>query len=187
MIQLDDVVIGDEEGPKIVGVIFERGHAQQAISDGADILEFRVDLTRDVERVLDDIDEVDVPTILTDRRVEEGGNAPINRLEHLVPILPHAAIIDIELMAPDRDVLMAEVSTKGLPTLISYHDLDGTPPEMTMVERMRTANRTGDMVKLAVTIEHLQDVPRVLAVSLAAREEGHDVLRSADGQARIAS
>jgi 3-dehydroquinate dehydratase type I len=75
-------------------------------------------------------------------------------------------------MAPDRDVLMAEVSTKGFPTLISYHDLDGTPPETVMTERMRMASRTGDMVKLAVTIEHLQDVPRVLAVSLAAREEG---------------
>jgi 3-dehydroquinate dehydratase type I len=172
VLQLDDVVIGDEESPKIVGIVFERGHAQQAISDGADILEFRVDLTRDVEGVLDDIDEVDVPTILTDRRVEEGGNAPINRLDHLVPLLPHAAIIDIELMAPDRDVLMAEVSTKGFPTLISYHDLDGTPPETVMTERMRMASRTGDMVKLAVTIEHLQDVPRVLAVSLAAREEG---------------
>jgi 3-dehydroquinate dehydratase-1 len=172
VIQLDDVVIGDEESPKIVGIIFERGHAQQAISDGADLLEFRVDLTRDVEGVLRDIDEVDAPIILTDRRVEEGGNAPINRLEHLVPLLPRAAIIDIELMAPDRDVLMAEVSTQGLPTLISYHDLDGTPPETTMVERMRMANRTGDMVKLAVKIEHLQDVPRVLAASLAAREEG---------------
>jgi len=169
---VDDVFIGGDEGPRIVGVIFERGHAQRAISDGADILEFRADLARDVEGVLDDIDKVDVPIILTDRIVEEGGNAPINRAEHVLPLLQYAAIIDIELMAPDRDVVMAEVSTKGLPTLISYHDLDGTPPEATMLERMRAANRMGDMVKLAVTIEHLQDVPRVLAVSLAAREEG---------------
>ncbi len=172
MIKLDDVVIGGDEGPKIVGVIFEPGHAQRAISDGADILEFRADLAHDVEGVLDDIDKVDVPIILTDRRVEEGGNAPMNRPEHIFPLLQYAAIIDIELMAPDRDVLMAEVSTKGLPTLISYHDLDGTPPEATMLERMRTANRTGDMVKLAVTIEHLKDIPRLLAVSLAAQEEG---------------
>ena len=172
MVGVDDVFIGGDEGPRIVGVIFERGHAQRAISDGADILEFRADLARDVEGVLDDIDKVDVPIILTDRIVEEGGNAPINRAEHVLPLLQYAAIIDIELMAPDRDVVMAEVSTKGLPTLISYHDLDGTPPEATMLERMRAANRMGDMVKLAVTIEHLQDVPRVLAVSLAAREEG---------------
>ena len=172
MVGVDDVFIGGDEGPRIVGVIFERGHAQRAISDGADILEFRADLARDVEGVLDDIDKVDVPIILTDRIVEEGGNAPINRAEHVLPLLQYAAIIDIELMAPDRDVVMAEVSTKGLPTLISYHDLDGTPPEATMLERMRAANRTGDMVKLAVTIEHLQDVPRLLGVSLAAREEG---------------
>jgi len=172
VVGVDDVFIGGDEGPRIVGVIFERGHAQRAISDGADILEFRADLARDVEGVLDDIDKVDVPIILTDRIVEEGGNAPINRAEHVLPLLQYAAIIDIELMAPDRDVVMAEVSTKGLPTLISYHDLDGTPPEATMLERMRAANRMGDMVKLAVTIEHLQDVPRVLAVSLAAREEG---------------
>jgi len=172
VVKVDDVFIGGDEGPRIVGVIFERGHAQRAISDGADILEFRADLARDVEGVLDDIDKVDVPIILTDRIVEEGGNAPINRAEHVLPLLQYAAIIDIELMAPDRDVVMAEVSTKGLPTLISYHDLDGTPPEATMLERMRAANRMGDMVKLAVTIEHLQDVPRVLAVSLAAREEG---------------
>jgi len=37
---------------------------------------------------------------------------------------------------------------------------------------MRAANQSGDLVKLAVTIEHLRDAPRVLDVSLAAREEG---------------
>ncbi len=37
---------------------------------------------------------------------------------------------------------------------------------------MRTANRTGDMAKLADKIERLQDVPRPLTVSLTAQEEG---------------
>jgi 3-dehydroquinate dehydratase len=40
------------------------------------------------------------------------------------------------------------------------------------VERMRTANRTGNMAKLAVKIERLQDVPRPLTVSLTAQKEG---------------
>jgi 3-dehydroquinate dehydratase type I len=75
-------------------------------------------------------------------------------------------------MAPDRDDLMAETATQGRPTLLSYHDLDGTPTEAAMLEIMRTANSFGDVVKLAVTIEHLRDAPRVLDVSLAAQEEG---------------
>ena len=57
---------------------------------------FSIDiLALDVEGVLDDIDKVDVPIILTDRIVEEGGNAPMNRPEHIFPLLQHAAIIDI--------------------------------------------------------------------------------------------
>jgi len=172
MIQLGDVMIGGDEGPKVVGVIYESGQAQQAVDEGADIIEFRVDLADDTSGVLRDLEEVALPVILTNRRVEEGGNAAMNRREQLTPLISYASIVDIELMAPDRDDLMAEAATHGRPTLISYHDLDGTPSEAAMLELMRTANGYGDLVKLAVTIEHLHDAPRVLDVSLAARDEG---------------
>ena len=172
MIQLGDVIIGGDEGPKIVGVIYELGQARQAVEEGADIIEFRVDLADDTNGVLRDLEEVSLPVILTNRRVEEGGNAAMNRREQLVPLISYASIVDIELMAPDRDDLIAEAATHGRPTLISYHDLDGTPAEAAMLEIVRTANGYGDVVKLAVTIEHLRDVPRVLDMSLAVREEG---------------
>ena len=172
MIQLGEVMIGGDEGPKVVGVIYESGQAQQAVDEGADIIEFRVDLADDTSGVLRDLEEVALPVILTNRRVEEGGNAAMNRREQLTPLISYASIVDIELMAPDRDDLMAEAATHGRPTLISYHDLDGTPSEAAMLELMRTANGYGDLVKLAVTIEHLHDAPRVLDVSLAARDEG---------------
>ena len=172
MIQLGDVIIGGDEGPKIVGVIYEPGQAQQAVEEGADIIEFRVDLADDTNGVLRDLDEVSLPVILTNRRVEEGGNAAMNRREQLTPLISYASIVDIELMAPDRDDLIAEAATHGRPTLLSYHDLDGTPAETVMLEIMRTASGYGDIVKLAVTIEHLRDVPRVLDVSITVREEG---------------
>ncbi|MGZ4926528.1 MAG: type I 3-dehydroquinate dehydratase, partial [Halobacteriota archaeon] len=155
MIQLGDVIIGGDEGPKIVGVIYEAGQARQAVEEGADIIEFRVDLADDANGVLRDLDEVSLPVILTNRRVEEGGNAALNRREQLNPLISYASIVDIELMAPDRDDLIAEAATHGRPTLLSYHDLDGTPAETAMLEIMRTANGYGDVVKLAVTIEHL--------------------------------
>jgi 3-dehydroquinate dehydratase type I len=172
VIQLGDVIIGGDEGPKIVGVIYESGQAPQAAEEGADIIEFRVDLADDTNGVLRDLEEVSLPVILTNRRVEEGGNAAMNRREQLNPLISYASIVDIELMAPDRDDLIAEAATHGRPTLLSYHDLDGTPAEAAMLDIMRTANGYGDVVKLAVTIEHLRDVPLVLDVSLAAREEG---------------
>jgi 3-dehydroquinate dehydratase I len=172
VIQLGDVIIGGDEGPKIVGVIYEPGQAPQAAEEGADLIEFRVDLADDTNGVLRDLEEVSLPVILTNRRVEEGGNAPMNRREQLNPLISYASIVDIELMAPDRDDLIAEAATHGRPTLLSYHDLDGTPAEAAMLDIMRTANGYGDVVKLAVTIEHLRDVPLVLDVSLAAREEG---------------
>jgi 3-dehydroquinate dehydratase type I len=172
VIQLGDVKIGGDEGPKIVGVIYEPGQALQAAEEGADIIEFRVDLADDTNGVLRDLEEVSLPVILTNRRVEEGGNAAMNRREQLNPLISYASIVDIELMAPDRDDLIAEAATHGRPTLLSYHDLDGTPAEAAMLDIMRTANGYGDVVKLAVTIEHLRDVPLVLDVSLAAREEG---------------
>ncbi len=172
MIQLGDVTIGETGAPKIVGVIYEPGHAQQALDEGADIVEFRVDLAEDIDGVLDDLEKVYAPVILTNRRVEEGGNATIDRYATIVRLLPYASVVDIELMAPDRDDLMAEAATRGRPVMLSYHDLDGTPPERTMLEIMQTANRNGELVKLAVTIEHLGDAPRVLDVCLAAQAEG---------------
>jgi 3-dehydroquinate dehydratase-1 len=172
VIQLGDVIIGGDEGPKIVGVIYEPGQARPAVEEGADIIEFRVDLADDTDGVLRDLEEVSLPVILTNRRVEEGGNAAMNRREQLNSLISYASIVDIELMAPDRDDLIAEAATHGRPTLLSYHDLDGTPAETVMLEIMRTANGYGDLVKLAVTVEHLRDVPRVLDVSLAVREEG---------------
>ncbi|MGZ4904040.1 MAG: type I 3-dehydroquinate dehydratase [Halobacteriota archaeon] len=172
MIQLGDVIVGEEGRPKIVGVIYEPGQAQQAAHEGADIVEFRVDLADDIDGVLRDLEEVYRPVILTNRRVEEGGNATIDRYPTMVRLMPYASVIDIELMAPDRDDLMAEAATQGRPVMLSYHDLDGTPPEAAMLEIMQTANRNGDLVKLAVTIEHLSDAPRVLDVCLAAQAEG---------------
>ncbi len=172
MIQLGDVIIGEEGRPKLVGVIYEPGQAQQAAEEGADIVELRVDLADDIEGVLRDLEEVYAPVILTNRRVEEGGNATIDRYATMVRLMPYASVIDIELMAPDRDDLMAEAATHGRPVMLSYHDLDGTPPERAMLEVMQTAQRNGDLVKLAVTIEHLSDAPRVLDVSLAAQAEG---------------
>ncbi|MGZ4902032.1 MAG: type I 3-dehydroquinate dehydratase [Halobacteriota archaeon] len=172
MIQLGDVIVGEAESPKIVGVIYEPGQVQQAIQEGADIVEFRVDLADDVDGVLRDLEEVYVPVILTNRRVEEGGNATIDRYATMVRLMPYASVIDIELMAPDRDDLLAEAATHGHPVMLSYHDLDGTPSEEAMLELMHTANRNGDLVKLAVTIEHLSDAPRVLDICLAAEAEG---------------
>ena len=172
MIQLGDVIVGETEGPKIVGVINEPGQVQQAMQEGADIVEFRVDLADDIDGVVRDLEEVYVPVILTNRRVEEGGNASIDRYATMVRLMPYASLIDIELMAPDRDDLMAEAATHGHPVMLSYHDLDGTPSEGAMLELMRTANQNGDLVKLAVTIEHLSDAPRVLDVCLAAQAEG---------------
>ncbi len=172
MIQLGDVIVGEEGRPKIVGVIYEPGQAQQAAQEGADIVEFRVDLADDIDGVLRDLEGVRTPVILTNRRVEEGGNATIDRYATIVRLMPYASVIDVELMAPDRDDLMAEAATRGRPVMLSYHDLDGTPPERAMLEIMQTANRNGDLVKLAVTIEHLSDAPRVLDICLAAQNEG---------------
>ncbi len=172
MIQLGDVVVGEEGRPKIVGVIYAPGQAQQAAQEGADIVEFRVDLADDIEGVVRDLEGVYMPVILTNRRVEEGGNATIDRYATMVRLMPYASVIDVELMAPDRNDLMAEAATHGRPVMLSYHDLDGTPPEKAMLEIMQTANRNGDLVKLAVTIEHLSDAPRVLDVCLAAQNEG---------------
>jgi 3-dehydroquinate dehydratase-1 len=172
VIQLRDVTVGGDEGPKIVGVIYGPNQALQAEEEGANIIEFRVDLADNVDSVLRDLEHSSLPVILTNRRVEEGGNAALNRRDQIGPLIQYASLVDIELMAPDRDDLMAEAATHGRPTLLSYHDLDGTPTEAAMLEIMRTADRYGDVVKLAVTIEHLRDAPRVLDVSLAAQEEG---------------
>ena len=123
------------------------------------------------------------PLMLTCRAESEGGrwadDDPRRRLALLEGVKRGYDYVDIEHRSGLLDV-MNEKAGRGL--VVSYHDLEGMPPDLdTLYAEM--CQRRPDVVKIAVTPRSVADVGRVLAF---ARRAG-DGRRAARGRHRHGS
>ncbi|ABK14331.1 MAG: type I 3-dehydroquinate dehydratase [Methanothrix sp.] len=139
--------------------------ASRAESEGADIIEVRLDLLADPDVIRDIRSTVSLPLIATNRIASEGGSFRGSE-ERRISILRDASrfsdIIDIELMAPGRDMLLKNISC---PALISYHDFSGVPDNLKSI--IEDAMRAGaDLVKIAVTPHSMQEALAILRILL---------------------
>ncbi len=147
--------------------------AAKAKELGADILEIRIDLLDvDARQLLQDLKELGLPIIITNRMKQEGGawNGNENeRIEILVSLLPLADAVDIELCAMKRDTVVKRAKSTGKTVIISTHDFKGTPDYDEMMDIIRESFDAGaDIAKLAVMPGSLEDVLRLLNVTLHA-------------------
>jgi 3-dehydroquinate dehydratase I len=122
-------------GQKIVGVIFSRADLQRALRlrKPPDLFELRLD------RLITCLDELrgaahrfSAPLIVTARDPREGGanNLSTSRRRALLfEFLPHARFVDVELRSANalRAVLQT-AAEKKINAIISFHDLQATPP-----------------------------------------------------------
>lgn len=139
--------------------------ASWAESEGADIIEVRLDLLADPDVIRDIRSTVSLPLIVTNRIASEGGSFRGSE-ERRISILRDASrfsdIIDIELMAPGRDMLLKNISC---PALISYHDFSGVPGNLRSI--IEDAMRAGaDLVKIAVTPHSMREALALLRILL---------------------
>jgi 3-dehydroquinate dehydratase/shikimate dehydrogenase len=128
-----------------------------AVAAGADLVELRLDLSGEVD-VTAALDGRTAPVIVTCRAKWEGGQfsgAEDERRRILDCALQRGAeYVDVEFAAPFRSDLMA--STAGRRIVVSIHDFDGVPRDVT--ERLRAMRATGaEIVKLAVMTHSLSD------------------------------
>jgi 3-dehydroquinate dehydratase-1 len=157
----------------------------------ADAVEFRMDLA---DAPLDALVAYDgeLPLIATNRVEWEGGEAndAPERLEDLRVAAEHPGVgaIDVELATiagGDDDPLrtIAHAREHGTAVVVSIHDFETTPGRAEMARQLDQALEFGDVGKLAVTAETLDDALRLLAVTRGKENDGDPVATMAMGAA----
>jgi 3-dehydroquinate dehydratase type I len=149
---------------------------RRAIASGADMVELRVDRLADAECVRDVIQLAACPHIVACRSPHFGGffagteEERVLRLE--AAVLAGAACVDIEFFTePDlRSRLIGFAHERGVPLLIGYEDMKGTPDRAALIQGLHDSGALGpDLVKLAVRAHSHADLLTVLQVALEAR------------------
>ncbi|WP_107860731.1 type I 3-dehydroquinate dehydratase [Neisseria weaveri] len=139
-----------------------------------DVLEFRADF-------LDRVEETgfvlaccrlirnalpDVPLLFTFRRVEEGGEHPLESaayfgLLHQVAESGLADLLDVELFTDEARIaeIVSAARQHGVKVVLCNHDFDKTPPKDEIVRRLRRMQDLGaDICKIAVMPHSAADV-----------------------------
>ena len=147
--------------------------------DCVDICELRLDLLSPSEvcKAADFPSMVDIPVILTLRRVSDGGKCTLQekaRRSLLIETMKNGGFsyVDIEDDVKKSDVEEAAHSL-GMKVIRSYHDFEGVPADI--FSRVHSLASRGDVAKIAVTPhstadimtlfrinEELKDVPKII-------------------------
>jgi 3-dehydroquinate dehydratase / shikimate dehydrogenase len=141
------------------------------LSDQADLFEVRADYVRDLDLLMI-LRARSKPLLLTCRCVSEGGRFPDDdprrRLILLEAVKRGYDYVDVEYRSQMHDV-MVEKAGSGL--IVSYHDLDGTPDNLSaLYDRMCAAG--ADIVKIVTTPKSIADVARLMAFAARTSREG---------------
>ena len=163
---------------------------ESAARPHADVIEFRMDMADRPREQLERYDG-ELTLILTNRPTWEGGNASgseRDRLETLLAGAEHPAVgaVDVEqgvLTGKPPIDIRARAAETDVAVIASTHDFESTPDREEMLETLRTGAALGDVAKLAVTAEGVDDVLDLLAVTHAAATAGDRVATMAMGAA----
>jgi 3-dehydroquinate dehydratase-1 len=143
-------------------------NAEKALEE-ADIVEFRVDMLKEVDESA--IEEMaKYPCIITVRADWEGGFWKKSNEERINPIKKavecNAKFVDIELKEEKNKELVKFRDEIGSKTkiIISYHDFEKTPSYEELIKIVEGELKIGDIAKFAVMAKSKEDVLRVLNV-----------------------
>lgn len=142
---------------------------------GADVLEVRMDL---IDRPIDDFprmfhilrDLTDLPVIATNRREGEGGGwrgPERERIDVLTSVFDYVDAVDIEYYAQKRDDVMHMADEYNILKVVSFHDMNDTPPLefiRSMVEDMFDVG--ADVSRMVTTANDRRDVLRILEATM---------------------
>ena len=160
---------------------------EEPAARAADAIEFRLDLA---EKPLDALSgyDGDLPIIATNRVEWEGGEASDTpeRLETLRVAAEHPKVeaIDVELAAIAAGNGLKTVKharENGVSVIVSIHDFEETPAGTEMERLLSQAVEYGDVGKLAVTAETLDDVLQLIAVTRSLTQDDEQVATMAMG------
>ena len=162
--------------------------ARRGIDAGADCFEYRADFAADphdgraltaTARALREALPGN-PVLFTFRTAGQGGQAALSAREledlYRAVIAVHGAdLVDIESWLGDDAVrgLCAEAHEAGMAAIVSFHDFEGTPPQLDMQRMLARFDELGaDVAKVAVMARSAADVVALLAATeRACRDE----------------
>ena len=141
--------------------------ASKAIDAGADLVELRIDalLDTDPQSVIHLMEEINYPLIATNRMREEGGyfmGSENLRTEILVEVADHADYVDIELQTDVK--YRSRVIQASKSPIISFHDFQKSPSLNELMEIVNKEKELGNLAKIAVMPQNMQDTLNVLEV-----------------------
>jgi 3-dehydroquinate dehydratase-1 len=138
--------------------------AVRAIAPFIDLFEVRIDLIGEGWQELPG--HLVKPWIASNRKRDEGGSWKSSEEERIGELLRAvglgASMVDIELSTPGLVGLVSEIKGKA-ECLLSYHNLEGTPPLEEMKDIVRRQRQAGaDICKVVTTAHNLPDNVTVL-------------------------
>lgn len=141
--------------------------ANECIEKGADILELRIDGIKNPnpQLVKEILKEIDHPIIATNRISSEGGSFKGTEKERIAILKECANLvdyIDIELQTDKKYI--QTIKDTGVKTIISYHDFKKTPNLEFIINIIKEEKKLGDIAKIAVMPNSLEDTMTILAV-----------------------
>lgn len=152
----------------------------RAAAAGLDVLELRVDRFGDIgaghvratARRL-----ARVPTVATARVPVDGGSWAGDdraRLALLADVAADVDAVDVELsLGDDLGPVVDAARRAGAAVVVSHHDMSSTPPADVLLDLVARAAATGaDLVKLATWTATPADVATLVAVTVAAADDG---------------
>jgi 3-dehydroquinate dehydratase-1 len=160
--------------PTIVGIIASAGDLRLAtrMRNPPDLFELRLDHLIDLRE--SQISKLRSPLIITARHPAEGGAGELSaarRRQLLLPFLPHAAAVDIELRSITAlHKVWTEARRRGLERICSLHNFNRTPSLGLLRKEHRRAQSAGaDIFKLVTRAENVADWSTLLEFLLTRR------------------
>jgi 3-dehydroquinate dehydratase-1 len=156
--------------PKIAGVISSRADFVRALRlrTPPDLFELRLDaLCPKLGPIRSEIARLGAGIIITARDPREGGANHLSarkRRELLLSFLPLAEWVDIELRSASALATVFQAAKEeGVRTIVSFHDLRGTPGAMRLSELASQAAAWGaDLFKIATRTDTSAQLERLL-------------------------
>ena len=141
--------------------------ANDCISKGADVLEFRIDALKNpnFKEVKEIIEEINFPMIATNRIASEGGSfkgCEEDRTDLLLKCADYVDYVDIELQSDDN--IIKSIRDTGVKTIVSYHDFKKTPEIDEIYYIVNKEKELGDIAKVAFMPQDLEDTLKILTI-----------------------
>ncbi len=171
-LQIGTVTLG--KIPRVVAIIDEyldMHHIKALATQGADILEIRMDLLgNDIPSLCFFIDKIkktsDFPCIATLRETAENKNI---RIDIFKAVMPFVDAVDIEIDAPINKEVIALAHGKTI--IVSEHDFEKTPDLSHLEKIAAKANSLGaSIIKIATMAHNYQDLIRLMDFTAGKRK-----------------